>query len=190
MAMGTVQKGPLLWLGLIVLVIFFGLCTAFAAVATAAQAWEEHIQARWPLATAHVEECGLERTSSNGRRKMHIRCRLEYAVGGEHHATNIYSGNVAAPEVWQYPPNQIAPLEEWVNRHSPGTPIAVSYDPADGSKIVLVATDMPRSGPHTANNMKLLEICAGTFLVLLVLARMTWPRTFWENRYSSLPADS
>lgn len=103
--MGTVQKGPLMWLGLMVLVILFGLCTIFAAVATAAQAWQEHAQAQWPKVTARVDRCSLNRTSSNGRRKFYIRCRLSYAVGAEQNATVIYSGNVPAPEIWQYPPN-------------------------------------------------------------------------------------
>jgi hypothetical protein len=52
MTTGTVQKGPLMWLGLIVLVVLLGLCTTFALVVTAAQAWQEHAQARWPEVTA------------------------------------------------------------------------------------------------------------------------------------------
>jgi len=36
MTTGTVQKGPLMWLGLMVLVVFSGLCTIFASMVTAA----------------------------------------------------------------------------------------------------------------------------------------------------------
>lgn len=71
-------KGRLMWLGLIVLVAFSGLCTIFAAVVTAAQAWQEHTQ-RWPEVTARVERCGLNQTSSGRREKYYIRCRLSYA---------------------------------------------------------------------------------------------------------------
>jgi hypothetical protein len=46
-------------LGLGLLVVFSGLCTIFVLVATAAQAWQEHAQARWPEVTARVEKCGL-----------------------------------------------------------------------------------------------------------------------------------
>jgi hypothetical protein len=46
MTTGTVPKGPLLWLGLMVLVILFGQCTIFASVVTVAQDWQEHRQAR------------------------------------------------------------------------------------------------------------------------------------------------
>jgi hypothetical protein len=89
---------------------------------------------------------------------------------------NVYSTNVPPPEVWQYPPNQIAPFAAWVDAHPQGTPIVVRYDPANHKKVVLVATDMPRGGPHTPNNVKLLEVCAGSFLVLLTIARITRPR--------------
>ena len=187
MTTGAVQKGPLMWLGLIVLVIFLGLCTLFASVVTVAQAWQEHVQARWPELTARVDECGLERTSSNGRRKFHIRCRLSYAVGAEQHATDIYSGNVPAPEIWQYPPNQIAPFEEWVEEHPPGTPLVVRYDPTNHTKVVLETAYMPLGGARTPNNVKLLEFVAGGFLILLAIARITRPRSLSKSGRSSTP---
>jgi hypothetical protein len=46
MTKGTGPNGQLMWLGLMVLVAFSGLCTIFVSVATAAQAWQEHAQAR------------------------------------------------------------------------------------------------------------------------------------------------
>jgi hypothetical protein len=187
MATGTVEKGPLMWVGLVVLVLFLGLCTVFASVVTVAQAWQEHLQARWPEVTARVDECGLQRTSSGRREKFHIRCRLKYAVGAEQYATNIYSRNVPSPEIWQYPPNQIAPFEEWVNNHPPGTSIVVRYDPAKHTKVVLVATDMPDGGPRTTSNVKILEVCAGSFLILLTIARITRPRSLSGDGYSSMP---
>jgi len=158
------------------LVAFLGLCTIFVSVVTAAQAWQEHAQARWPEVTARVDGCGLDRTSSGRRERFYIHCRLSYAVGAVQNATNVYSSNVPSPEIWQYPPNQIAPFEKWVDEHPQGTPIVVRYDPADHTKAVLVATDMPRGGPRTPSNVKLLEVCAGSFLVLLTIGRLTRPR--------------
>jgi hypothetical protein len=125
--------------------------------------------------------------SSGRRERFYIRCRVNYEVGAQQHAANIYSTNVPSPEIWQYPPNQIAPFEEWVNGHPPGTPIVVRYDPADHTKIVLVAANMPGGGPRTPNNVKLLEFLAGSFLVLLTISRITRPGTFWRNRDSSTP---
>lgn len=90
MTTGAVQKGPLMWLGLTVLVLLFGLCTVFALVVTVAQAWQENLQARWPEAAARVDQCGLVRTSSGRRGKFYIRCRVNYALGAEQHAANIY----------------------------------------------------------------------------------------------------
>jgi hypothetical protein len=171
----AVPKGQWMYVGLAVLVVFSGLCTIFASVVTAAQAWQEHAQARWPEVTARVDTCGLDQTSS-GPRTYYIHCRLSYAVGAEQNAANVYSTNVPPAEVWQYPPNQIAPFAEWVEAHPQGTPIVVRYDPANHKKVVLVATDMPRGGPRTPSNMKLLEFCAGSFLVLLTIARITRPR--------------
>jgi hypothetical protein len=80
MTTGTVQKGPLMRLGLMVLVLLLGLCTVFASVVTVAEDWQEYVQARWPEVTARVDECGLEPTSSGRREKFYIRCRLSYAV--------------------------------------------------------------------------------------------------------------
>ena len=187
MTTGTAAKDQLMWLGLTVLVVLFGLCTIFASVVTAAQAWQERAQARWPEVTARVDECGLERTSSNGRRKFYIHCRLSYAVGAEQNATNIYSRNVPSPEIWQYPPNQIGPFQQWVDEHPQGTPILVRYDPAHHTKVVLVAADAPLGGPRTPSNVKLLEFLAGSFLLLLTIARITRPRSLWQDGYSSMP---
>jgi hypothetical protein len=188
MTTGTVQKGPLIWLGLMVLVVLLGLCTTFALVATVAQAWQEHGQARWPEVTARVDTCGLIK-SSTGRKHgwYYISCRLSYVVGAEQNATNVYSTKVPPADVRQYPPNQIGPFEEWVDQHPPGTPIVVRYDPADHTKVVLVANYMPRGGPRTPNNVKLLEFLAGSFLALLVIARITRPRTLWRSGSSSMP---
>jgi hypothetical protein len=164
-----------MWLGLTLLVVLSGLCTIFLSVVTAAQAWQEHARGRWPEATARVDRCGLDQTSSGRREKYYIHCRLSYEVGREQEVTSIYSSNVPSPEIWQYPPNQIGPLEEWVDEHPPGTPIAVHYDPADHKKAVLV-TAMPLGGPRTPSNMKQLEVWAGGFLILLMIARITRPR--------------
>jgi hypothetical protein len=177
MTTGTMPKGQLMSLGLIMLVVLSGLCTIFVSVVTAAQAWQEHARARWPEVTARVDRCGLDQTSSGRREKYYIHCRLSYVVGAEQNVTNIYSSNVPSPEIWQYPPNQIGPLEEWVDEHPPGTPIAVHYDPADHTKGVLVATDMPLGGPRTPSNMKQLEVWAVSFLILLAIARITRPRS-------------
>jgi hypothetical protein len=174
----SAPKGQLLRLGLIVLLALSGLCTIFASVVTAAQAWQEHAQARWPEVTAFVDKCGLNQTSSGRREKFYIRCRLSYAVGAQQNVANVYSSNVPSPKIWQYPPNQIGPLEEWVDQHPPGTPIVVRYNPDDHRKVVLVANDIPpHGGPRTPRNVRLLEVCVGSFLVLLIIARITRPRS-------------
>lgn len=149
-----------------VLVLFSGLCTVFALVVTAAQAWHEHAQERWPEVTAHVDSCGLE--PSSGEDMYHLRCRLSYVVGGEQNVTTVHSINVG---VWQYPRNQFGPLEQWIDEHPPGTPILVRYDPARHTEVV--TTDKLVGGPHTQSNIKLFEVCAVSFVILLAIARIT-----------------
>ena len=164
-----------------ILAPFLGLCTLFALVVTLVQAWQEHAQSQWPQVMATVDQCGLTRTSTRQRNQFYIRCRLRYELGFEQLAARIYSASVPSREVAQYPPNQIGPLEDWVAEHPPGTPIVVHYNPAHHTKAVLVATDMPRGGPRTLNNVKLLEVCAGSFVILLTIARITRPRSLRQS---------
>lgn len=147
------------------LVVFSGLCTVFVLGVTAAQAWQEHAQERWTEVTAHVDSCGME--PSSGKDMYHIRCRLSYVVGGEQNVTTVRSTNVG---VWQYPRNH-RPLEQWIDDHPPGTPILVRYDPADHAEVV--TTDKLVGGPHTQSNIKLFEVCAGSFVILLAIGRIT-----------------
>jgi len=173
----TPPKGSLLWLVLIVMVIFSGLCTIFVSVVTAALAWQEHAQERWPQVTARVDSCELDQWSGGTRESYRILCRLSYAVGAEQNVTNLYSGHVS--------PKRIGPLADWMDEHPPGTPIVVRYDPGHPTKAVPVANGMLLGGPHTSNNVKLLEVVAGTFLVLLTIARITRPRSLRQGGYSS-----
>lgn len=179
----TAPKGQLMWLGLVVLVALSGLCTILASVATAAQDWQEHAQARWPEVTARVERCGLTQTSTRRRDRYYIRCRLSYAVGAEQNATTVYSFR-------RYLPDQTGPLQEWVDQHPQGTPIVVRYDPAHHAKVVMAATETLFTVLRTPNNVKLLEVWAGSFLVLITIAGFTRPRPGWQNGYSSMPLNS
>jgi hypothetical protein len=179
MSAATARNG-LLWVVLAMLVLLFGLCTIFAGVVTAAEAWQERAQARWPEASARVDKCDLRQSSTRRREMYYIRCRLRYQVGAEENTASIYSASAPSRNVWQYPPDQIGPLEAWVAGHPPGTAMLVRYDPANHSKAVLASDYMPRGGPRTPNNVKLLEFFGGGFLVLLIVARMTRPRSLGQ----------
>jgi len=171
-------KPRLTWQGFAGLLgLFAGLCTIFALIVTVAEGWQEHSQAQWPEATAHIEKCYLHQSSTGRRDRYYIDCRLSYVVGAEEFVTKIYSGSAPSASVSQYPPNQIGPLEDWVDAHPQGMPIAVHYNPANPKKAVLVATDMPRGGPRTPNNLKLLGIAALICVVLLTIARVGRPRS-------------
>jgi hypothetical protein len=178
MTTGPAPKSQLMWPGLVGLLgLFAGLCSIFALVVTVAEGWKEHAQAQWPVATARVERCGLHQTSSGRRDWYYIDCRLSYVVGAQEILTRVYSSSVPSPTVWQYPPNQIGPLQDWVDNHPQGMLIAVHYNPVNPKKAVLVATDMPRGGPRTPNNLKLLGMATTSCVLLLTIARIGRPRS-------------
>lgn len=177
---GLSPKTQLTWRGLLALMaVFTALCTLFALVVTVAEGWRDHAQAQWPRATARIERCSVDPTSGRRRSRDYIDCRLSYVVGAEEIVTKIYSRSVPSTRtaLWQYPPNQTGQLQQWVDKHPRGTPIAVHYDPENHKKAVLVETDMPMGGPHTPDNLKLLGIAAASSAVLLGIARITQPRT-------------
>jgi hypothetical protein len=165
MSTETVPKTQLMRRMLGALVVFSGLCTVFALLVTAAQAWQAHAQERWPEVTADVDSCGLE--PSSGEDMYHIRCRLSYVVGGKQNVTTVHSIDVG---VWQYPRNQIGPLEQWIDEHPTGTPILVRYDPANHTQVV--STDKLVGGPHTESNIKVFAVSVGSFVILLAIARI------------------
>jgi len=152
-----------------VLLILSALCTVFLLPVTIVVAWQEHAQKGWPLATARVEQCDLQPTSGEEHR-LYIRCSLSYAAGAGEYVASVSSRDVPSREVWQYPPNQMQPFVDWVNGHPPGTPILVRYNPGRHGKIVLVTDYPPGGGPQTPTNLKLLAVCAGSFVVLLAIA--------------------
>jgi Protein of unknown function (DUF3592) len=162
------------WLGLfmfaiLALLALSGLGTIFVGVITAVQAWQEHAEEHWPEVTARVEKCYLRQSSTRKRDRYYISCRFSYQAGFEQNEANIYSG----PSVqWQF----TGPYQEWIDGHPAGSPIAVRYDPANHKKIVLGPPYMPGKGPHTQDNVKLLIVCAGSFVVLLLITRVMWPR--------------
>ncbi len=180
----TLPKPHLLWAALALLVVLSGLCTVFALVTTALQAWEEQAQKQWPEVTARVESCGMQQGSFGHRQMYQIDCRITFAVGTDQNIANIYSTTVPSPNISQYPPNQIAPFERWVEEHPAGSELVVRYDPADHRKAVLVSNFMPRGGPRTPSNLKLLGVLGGSFLLLLVIALITRPESM---RKTSMP---
>jgi hypothetical protein len=171
------------WRGFVLLIAAFfglaaGLCTLFALVVTAAQAWQEHAHAHWPQATAQVQQCAL-RIYTHRRESYRIDCTVSYSAQGTETVSHVYSRSTPAPSrvIAQYPPNPYEMLQDWVDAHPKGTPIAVHYDPANHSKAVLVVTDMPLAGPSTPSNLKLLAASAASFIVLLTIVQIARPRS-------------
>jgi len=171
-----VRKIQLLWVGLPVLGLAAGLGSILALIVTVAEGWQEHEQAQWLQATARVQQCGVDIYTHNPDTYW-INCRVSYLVDAEEVVAQVHSRSTPAPQrvIWQYPANQIGIMQEWVDQHPSGTLIAVHYDPANHNNAALVATDMPLGGPHTPGNLKLLEVAAGSCVLLLAIARITRP---------------
>ena len=175
MTTGTAKVGRFV-LGLLALLgLFCGLCALFVLVVTAGVAWQEHVEAGWPEVIGRVDSCGMTQSSTGRRNRYYIDRRLSYRVGGEDFVTSVYSMQAPGPEVWQYPLNQIAPYEAWVDAHPPGTPVAVQYDPGNHKKAVLV-NDVPNGRPRTRGNLKLLSCFAGLSAICLMIVRIARPR--------------
>jgi len=154
--------------------VFFGLCTIFALLVTAAEAWQEHRQAQWPEATARIQRCSVETHYSQRREYVQIECRISYLVGNEEIVTHVRSRSTASSRraLWEYPAEQAGRMQEWVDAHRQGALTAVHYDPANHKNAALVATDMPLGGPRTPSNLKLLTIAAIACAVFLTIARL------------------
>jgi hypothetical protein len=181
MTTGSVPQNPprwRVWVGLLGLLgVLAGLCTVFALVVTAAEAWVEHAQAQWPKATARVQRCDLD-IYTHKPESYWMDCTLSYTVRGEEIVSHVHSRSTPAPRrvIWQYPARQFEQLQEWVDEHPEGTPIAVHYDPANHKKAVLVVTDMPLGGPRTPANLRLLGFFAASCVLLLAISRVARPR--------------
>jgi uncharacterized protein DUF3592 len=163
------------------MVLFAGLCTAFVFVVSVAEAWREHTQARWPQATARIQQCSVQHRQwfrgNRPRESLYIGCRISYLIRAEEIVTRIQSRSVTPGEkvFWQYPPVHAGLLEAWVYEHPSGSTIVVHYDPADHKNAVLANANMPYSGSRTPNNLKLLTIATIAWAVLLTTARMLRP---------------
>jgi hypothetical protein len=164
----------LVWFVVVVLGLFAGLCSIFARVTTAAQGWDEHAQAQWPQATARVQRCGID-LYTHRPEAYWIDCRISYLAGPEEIVADVHSRSSRVPRSSQQPTMQLELMQRWVDEHPAGTAITVHYDPANHKKAALVETDMPLGGPRTPDNLRLLEITAGSCALLLAIARLTKP---------------
>lgn len=159
--------------------LFTGLCTVFMLVVTPALAWQDRVHAQWPQATAQVQQCGLDPYEPDPK-YYRIDCSISYTVRGEEIVSHVYSRTTFDPRqvIWESSPPQFERMEDWVDAHPKGTPIAVHYDPASRGKAVLIVTDMPLGGSQTPFCLRLLEIAAASCVILLAFVRIVRPRSF------------
>jgi hypothetical protein len=158
--------------------LFSGLCAVFLLAVTAALAWQDHAYAQWPQATAQVVRCGLNPYPPDPK-YYRIDCSVRYSAGEEEIVSHVYSRTTPDPGhiIWEYPKQRFERLQNWVDAHPKGTAIAVHYNPTNHRTVVLVVTDMPLGGSQTSGSLRLLEVAATSFLVLLAITRIMMPRS-------------
>jgi len=148
---------------------FAALCTIFAFVVTAAEAWREHAQLSWPSATATIQRCAVDTyvrsRNGNSSTRSRIACDIQYVVNDNDIQARLHSASAASN-------SDVSLMRRWVGQHARGTDVAIHYDPANSKNAVLTETDMPFAGPHTPNNLKLLAIAVVAFVVFYSLARI------------------
>jgi hypothetical protein len=168
----------LVWGVILLFGVFLGLCSIFALVTTAAGAWYEHVEMSWPQTPAVIKQCRAGRSFPNGggtrANPWLIECRIAYAVNGTPIETEIDSATTLSSEVF-------ASMSDWVELHKSGATLVVRYDPANHSKVVLTATDMPIGGPRTPGNLQTLLYFAFACAIFLVVAGITRPSAnIWD----------
>ena len=92
---------------------------------TAAEGWVERAQAQWLPATARIQRCGLD-IYTRKPESYWIDCSLGYTVDGEEIVAHVHSRSTPAPRrvIAQNPTEQFDLLQQWVEDHPEGTPIA------------------------------------------------------------------
>ncbi len=182
MRMEAVRKIQLVWLAVTGLGLFAGLCSIFVLVVTVVQGWREQAQTQWLQATALVQRCGVD-IYTHKPEAYWIDCRVSYLVGAEQIVTKVHSRSTAAPRrvISQQPALQIGLMQEWVDEHPPGTPIAVHYDPANqqagspgGDRYAAGRTIDPGQLETAGNHDRQLRVAAGDFRNHKIIIRRGW----------------
>jgi len=145
--------------------LFAGLCAIFVLVVTVAEGWSEHVQQSWPEVTAAVQMCSVDtyQTFKNGQVLL-IVCQVRYRIGGDEVAAKVHSRSTRSTE-------EIGLMQEWVDKHQPGSSMVVRYDPGKHTTAVLTETDMPMGEPRTPGNVRLLLMFSVACACLLIMAR-------------------
>jgi hypothetical protein len=161
------------WRGFFLLAgMFFAACTAFAALTTSIEAWQEHVRARWPAATAQIESCSVDFAYSE-EKYVTIVCAIRFTVEKEIIKARVTSRKARVPNqvYFRWPQNPVGEIEmqSWVDEHPKGKPIQVHYDPAKHAKVVLADSDMPLGNASTPGNLRVLGVFAAISVLFLAV---------------------
>jgi hypothetical protein len=172
---GEPKRRPL-WTGYLMLAgCFAGLCALLSLAVTIYEALQENRQSHWPETAAAIQQCGVERQTTDNADYYVIDCRIGSVISGRTVTSHVRSHSLRAPEklIWEYHPGQaqrmLDSMEAWVEAHPPGTPINVHYNPSSHGQSALVMSDMPNSGSRTPWNLELTGGLAAICAALLTL---------------------
>lgn len=151
---------------------FFGVCAGCSALVTATEAWQDHVRAHWPAATAQIKTCKVNFAYAE-EKYLNIACLIRNNIATETLDATVMSRKARAPDaaIFRWPPHQIGETEmqSWVDAHPAGTSIPVHYDPAQHATAVLIDVGMPLGDARTPGNLRATGLFAAISAAILAL---------------------
>jgi hypothetical protein len=130
---------------------------------TAADAYRESRQVKWPGVVATITQQVVRKYS--GRQDVwRIELEVRYSVNGETLTSDIHSRVGDSTE--------IRAMRTWASQHQPGTPLPGRYDPAHHNIVVPDAGDMPESGPQVPDDLIMVLIFLLLSAALITIGRV------------------
>lgn len=143
---------------------FFALCALVMAVKTGIDASRESKQAKWPGAVAIITRQTVQKIPAGSHGEWYIESVVRYSVDGEELTSSTRSHGGA---FWEE-----SSMRRWAERHPPGTPLPIRYDPQHHNTAFLEAGDMPESGPQAADDLKAIFLFSALALTLFIAGRL------------------
>jgi hypothetical protein len=161
------------------------LCAVAAVAATVADVREEGRQQAWPLTTAVVEWCDVQRVYSRMRNaggpQWHIQCDGRVEIAGERVRVSFRSHGVGSEA-------DVQEMRTWVRRHPHGASVRVRYDPSRPRDAVPDPSSMPHAGSRVQGDVTLLLMFgAGAVLLLFGAGSVRRRNAMRSASVASLP---
>ena len=145
-----------------ILGFLFVLVTLIMLGKTAADAYQESRQAKWPGVVATITQQVVRKYT--GRHDVwRIESEVRYSVDGELYVKHSLACRDST---------EMRAMRNWASQHQPGTPLPVRYDPQHHNIVVPVAVDMPESRPQLPDDVMAVLIFSLLSVALVTIGRI------------------